>query len=125
MPNGGRWTPARLNSFIKSALRAASNRWPPKFECKKAARLERGIYLCAGYKKKAHSVPATLPPIPGNKRRIDNAVIDHKVPIGGPDQGGWDGVIKRMFVEVEGLQLLCHDCHRRKTAEEREQRKKN
>ena len=31
--NGGRWTQARFNSFIKSGLRAMSRRWGPKFEC--------------------------------------------------------------------------------------------
>jgi hypothetical protein len=119
------WTRARFNSFIKSALRAASNRYPPKFECKKAARIERGIYLCAGYKTKPHKVPATLPPPPGKKRRVDNAVVDHVIPVGGPDDpGGWNGVIERMFCGAERLQVLCHECHSRKTADERTQRKK-
>jgi hypothetical protein len=118
------WTRARLNAFIKSALRAASNRYPPKFECKKAARIERGIYLCAGYKTKAHKVTASLPAPKGKKRRIDNAVVDHIIPVGGPDDpGGWGGVIDRMFCPVSGLQVLCHACHSQKTADERLQRK--
>jgi hypothetical protein len=118
------WTRARLNAFIKSALRAASNRYPPKFEVKKAARVERGIYLCAGYQKKPHKVTASLPAPKGKKRRIDNAVVDHIIPVGGPDDpGGWSGVIDRMFCPVSGLQVLCHACHSQKTADERIQRK--
>lgn len=124
--NGGRWTAARFHSFIKSALRAASNRWPPKFEVKKAARLDRGVYRCAGYQREAHSVPASLPPKPGNKRRINNAVIDHIHPVIDPATGftTWDDVIERLFCEADGFQLLCHECHSRKTADERQERRR-
>lgn len=120
--NGGQWTAARFHSFIKSALRAASKRWGPKWEVKKAARVERGVYRCAGYKRPPHNVPASLPPPPGKKRRIDNAVVDHILPIIDPKKGfeSWDKVIERMFCEADGLQLLCHDCHSAKTKDERE-----
>lgn len=123
--NSGRWTKAQFHSFIKSALRAASNKWGPKYEVKKEARVERGIYLCAGYDRKAHKVPASLPPKEGNKRRINNAVVDHINPVVDPEDGfvDWDEVITRMFCEKDGLQVLCHDCHTRKTADEREKRK--
>ena len=30
--NNGQWTEARYRSFVKSALRNASQRWPPKYE---------------------------------------------------------------------------------------------
>lgn len=127
MYNGGKWTPARFHSFIKSALRAASNKWPPKYEVKKEARVERGVYRCAGYGRPAHNVPASLPPKEGNKRRINNAVVDHIDPVIDPEVGfiDWNEVIARMFCEKDGLQVLCHDCHSRKTADEREKRKKS
>ena len=120
--NGGRWTAARFNSFIKSALRSASVRWPPKNECKQSARVERGVYKCAGYKRKAHNVPASLPPNKGNKRRINNAVVDHVSPVIEPEKGfiSWDEVINRLFCEKENLQVLCHECHSKKTNEEKE-----
>lgn len=119
--NGGQWTAARFNSFIKSALRNASMRWPPKYAVKKKARVERGVYMCAGYKKRKHKVPASLPPPRGKKRRVDNALVDHIVPVIDPVKGftSWDEVIARMFCEEDGLQLLCRDCHDRKTADER------
>lgn len=121
MYNGGKWTPARFHSFIKSALRAASNKWPPKYEVKKEARVERGVYRCAGYGRPAHNVPASLPPKEGNKRRINNAVVDHKLPVIDPETGftTWDDVIARMFCEKENLQVLCAECHAKKTADER------
>lgn len=122
--NGGTWTEARFHSFIKGALRAASNRWGPKNAVKKKARVKRGVYKCAGYKRRAHQVPASLPPKPGNKKRINNAVVDHIHPVIDPVTGfvSWDDVIARMFCEEDGLQLLCHECHTRKTQDERELR---
>jgi len=124
--NGGNWTPARFNSFIKSALRNASMKWPPKNEAKKRARVERGVYMCAGYGRPPHKVPASLPPKPGNKRRINNAVVDHINPVIDPHKGftSWDEVIDRMFCEADGLQVLCHECHKAKTADEKEISKK-
>ena len=119
--NHGEWTEARFRSFIKGGLRGISNRWGPKHLVKKNARVERGVYLCAGYERRAHKVPASLPPKPGNKRRINNAVVDHINPVIDPDVGfvSWDDTIQRMFCEADGLQLLCHACHKSKTDDER------
>ena len=71
---------------------------------------------------RAHQVPASLPPKKGNKKRINNAVVDHIAPVVDPVTGfiSWDDTIARMFVEEEGLQVLCHKCHSRKTMEEKE-----
>lgn len=125
--NGGLWTEARFHQFIKSALRGASQRWPPKHEVKKNARIARGIYRCAGYGRSHHEVPSSLPPKPGNKRRINNAVVDHIRPVIDPTNGftTWDEVIEHMFCEADGLQVLCHECHTLKTADERSRKKKN
>jgi len=122
--NGGQWTVARFHSFIKSALRGASKRWGPRHEAKRAARVERGVYMCAGYKRKPHKVPASLPPAEGKTRRIDNAVVDHINPVIDPEVGftTWDDVIERLFCEADGLQVLCHACHQLKTKDERAKR---
>ena len=124
MSNGGKWTTARFNSFIKSALRGASMRWPPRNEVRKAARTERGKYRCAGWRRKSHIVPASLPPEGKNKRRINNVSIDHLHPVVEPGKEfSWDAVIKNLFCEADQLQVLCHECHKSKTQEERERRK--
>lgn len=117
--NNGQWTEARFNSFIKGHLRSASQRWGPRNSVKGKARTRRGFYRCNECKEE---VPATLPPKPGNKRRINNAVVDHIHPIIDPSVGftTWDDVVERMFVEEDGLQLLCHDCHTKKTQEEKD-----
>jgi hypothetical protein len=119
--NNGTWTVARFNSFIKSALRQASNRWGPKASIKKKARVERGMYRCEGYKRSPHVVPVSLGSGAGRK---NNVYVDHIRPIIDPELGfmSWDDVINRMFCEEEGLQVLCKACHDAKTADERAER---
>lgn len=110
--NNGQWTQARFNSFIKGALRSATKRWGPINAARKAAWLERGVYKCVGYKKRWHKV-----------RWKDGIFVDHIEPVIGPDGfETWDLVIERMFVETDGLQVLCLDCHKRKTADERKKK---
>ena len=125
--NGGAWTEARFKSFIRGGLRGISMRWPPKNRVKQNARVARGVYLCEGYKRTAHEVPVTLRPKPGNKRRINNAVVDHIIPVVDPKRGfiSWDELIKRLFCEEDGFQILCSSCHSEKTKDEREDRKQN
>lgn len=114
----GKWTDAKFRSFIISGLRSKHSRWSPKNEAKRAANVARGRYKCACCGEVG---PATLPPLPGNKRRRNNAAVDHIQPVVDPDVGfvDWDTYIERMFVEVEGYQVLCWECHEKKTAEER------
>lgn len=116
--NGGKWTEARFNSFIKSALRSASRKWPPKWAVRKAAWVSRGVYTCAGYETKPHATTASISMGRGRKR-VNNIFVDHIQPVGGPEEGGWDGVIKRLYCEVDGLQVLCRKCHDLKTKDER------
>lgn len=116
--NEGKWTRARFLGYIKSGLRSLSQKWPPKHEVKKAARVERGRYKCAGYRKRWHIVPASTKI---NGKRVNNVHVDHINPVIDPKEGfvSWDKVIERMFCEAEGLQVLCYDCHKRKTHDER------
>ena len=122
--NNGDWTAARFRAFIRGGLRSISMRWPPKNHVKVRARVSRGVYLCAGYEREPHEVTASLPPLPGNTRRINNAVIDHIAPVVDPSVGfiDWNTLINNLFCEAEGLQVLCHECHTEKTAFERKQR---
>ena len=86
-------------------------RWYPIGECKKKARIGRGLYKCN---------------ICGSA--VKSGCVDHIKPIV-PLNGftTWDDYINSMFCEIDNLQFLCKDCHDKKTAEEkaiRLQRKK-
>ena len=119
--NGGEWTDARFRSFVTSALRAASRRWPPKFKALKEAFVGRKTnkktgklamhYKCA--KCKEHFVATDVQ-------------VDHVLPVVDPKVGfiGWDSFIDRIFCEIENLQVLCKPCHKVKTEEEKAERKK-
>jgi len=119
--NSGQWTVARFHAFVKGALRAAARRWPPKHAVKKAAWRERGKYLCVGYRRRSHIVPVSAQV---NGKRINNVFVDHIEPVIDPAAGfeSWDQVVARMFVEEEGLQVLCKECHDKKTKDERQSR---
>ncbi len=121
--NNNTWTQARFNSFIKGALRQISFRWPPKHQVKKEAWRARGIYLCAGYKRRKHKVSLS---VNEKGKRKNNVFVDHITPIVDPAIGfvDWNQTIKRMFCEADGLQVLCGPCHSLKTKDERDATKK-
>lgn len=103
---GGLWSESRFSSFIKSALRGASNRWAPKHNARKAARTARNRYCCA-------LCHATV----GNK----DIAIDHINPVVDPVRGfvSWDEYIARMFCEQDGFRAICRSCHDKVTADQR------
>ncbi len=119
--NGGEWTDSRFRSFVTSALRAASRRWPPKYKALKEAFVGRKTnkktgklamhYKCAKCKK--HFVAADVQ-------------VDHVLPVVDPKVGfvSWDDFINRIFCEIENLQVMCKPCHKVKTELEKAERKK-
>ena len=115
---GGRWTEAKLKSFIKNQLRSATRKWAPISDCLSSARVKRGFYECADCKE---HVPNT---VKEGGKRVKNIFVDHIEPIV-PVTGwvSWDSCIERMFCEISNLQLLCKACHDRKSKEETGQRK--
>ena len=120
---GGLWTEAKYKAFIKNALRMASMKWGPIGQCSKEARVSRGMYTCASC---LETVPSSIK-VEGQRKKKRNIKVDHIEPVICPIRGfvSWDEVVSRMFVEKEGLQLLCSSCHDIKTKEEREIRKNN
>lgn len=119
--NNGEWTEARFNSFIKSALRSASQRWPPKYRVLSRAcvgtktnprtgRLAKH-YLCQSCK---------------NEFVAKDVEVNHiipVIPISGFDD--WGKTIERLFCEEDGLEVLCKPCHKSLTKQENEERKRN
>lgn len=115
--NGGQWTTARYNSFIKSALRSASQRWPPKYSVLNKAKLGKRINKSSGRMAEHFLCKACCEAFPAKEVQVD-----HIMPIINPVKGfiSWDDVIKNMFCEEHNLQVLCKDCHTIKTKQERQ-----
>ena len=106
------WTQSRFFSFIRSALRSAFNRYPPKYEALKQARKEvKG----KGRQKWSYTCAAC----DGEFMQKD-VQVDHRIPAG--TLRSFDDLpafCERLFCGVDGLDILCKGCHRIKTAEER------
>lgn len=105
-----------FNTFIKNLLRGGTYRWRPRSQCKQEARVSRGMYLCNICKE---AVPLK------DENKKNNVWVDHINPVVCPKKGfeDWNVYIERMFCEIDNLQLLCTECHNKKTAEERNIRK--
>jgi hypothetical protein len=115
------WSTARKHSFIVSVLRTGTRRWPPKFQTLNDAKTEKKInsktkrlaqhFLCAGC---------------GNEFPATGVQVDHIDPVVGPSGfTTWDDYITNMYCEKDNLQVLCLECHKTKTKEEREVQNKN
>jgi 5-methylcytosine-specific restriction endonuclease McrA len=120
--NGGKWTEAKFHSFVKSALRAASRKWPPKYETINSACTGPKINASSGRLAKHYKCAACTNEFPASQIQVDhiNAIIDPKVGF-----TNWDDVVSAMFCEKENLQVLCKACHKIKTAEERKLKKES
>lgn len=115
--NGGEWTKARWMGFVKSALRAASSRYPPKYKCLNAAKVGKKINWKSGRLAEHYKCNSCKKEFPQKEVQVDhiNAIIN-------PETGfvSWDVVIENMFCEEDNLQVLCLDCHSAKTKLEKE-----
>lgn len=118
--NGGEWTEARFNSFIKSALRAASRRWPPKYSCLNDAYVDKRVNVKSGRLAKHYRCNACK-----ECYASSDVQVDHVKPIIDPTVGftNWNDVINNLFCEKTNLQVLCTTCHNIKTTAEKQQAK--
>lgn len=99
-----------LRGFIINALRRAWGKSWAKRNCLESAKSEckdgryRVQFQCACCKQQFH---------------FKEVQVDHIVPVLGlAGFDTWEGVIERMFVGPEGLQVLCKPCHKEKSATE-------
>ena len=101
--------------WIMNCIRRASYRFPPRWAAKVSARIERGQYECNSCKKIFKD------------KEIE---LDHIEPVNDPVLGftTWDEFIRRMFPDESGFQVLCTECHLKKSISEgvvrRKRRKK-
>lgn len=117
--NGGQWTEARYHSFIKSGLRSLSRKWPVKWSVLEEACVGRQVNNKTGKLAKHYTCAECGKQFPAKDVQVDH--IDPIIPLSG--FVSWDETIERMLCEKDGLQVLCSDCHKKKTLEERKQSK--
>ena len=119
--NNGAWTPARFRGFIVSALRAAMRRWQPKWDALKAASVGKRVNQRTGRQAEHFKCESC------KKHFVAKDVqVDHIEPVVDPVAGfiDWETFIDRLFCEADNLQVLCKECHKAKTLEERKERKR-
>jgi len=111
-PHYPEWTTSRFWSFVRSTLRRAWSRWPPKYQVlNKARRVVKGKrhkyeYKCSECKKWFKSTEVE---------------VDHIVPVGSlKDYSDLPAFVERLFVSEESLRCICKTCHKIKTKEDRD-----
>jgi 5-methylcytosine-specific restriction endonuclease McrA len=110
------WTEARLKAFIISGLRAASRRYPPKFETLNEAKTIKKINSKTGRLAQHYMCNACKEEFPAK-----DVQVDHKKPVIDPTIGfvDWNTYIERMFCKKSNYQVLCKPCHKKKTDKEK------
>ena len=109
--------------FVRWTLRKASFRWPPRGEAMKAARVGRGLYLCAickqTFKNKEVKLDHIEPVVPLCSMRagVEGDVIDPTFNV--------HSFVLRLFCEAGGFQVLCTSCHDVKTKGENDVRRES
>jgi len=100
-------------SFIRAALRQKSRWWKPITLAKQnAKRVYKGPNRRQKFEYQCNICKNWFPDKEVN--------IDHIIPAGSLScANNLPGFVERLFVEVEGLQCLCTNCHNIKTKNER------
>jgi len=101
----------KIRKFLIPVLRRATFYWPAREEAKKAARIERGLYKCAGC---------------GRSVKNGEFQMDHIKPA--VNIKGWTGFmddfIRKLYGTKDEWQILCKSpCHEAKTKAENNARK--
>ena len=111
--NNGTMTESAFWSFIGSGLRQKSRFWKPITQCKlNAKRAYKGPLKRQKFEYQCNSCKNWF------QEKLIN--VDHIHPAGSLNcANDLPGFVERLFVEAEGLQVLCSNCHDKKTAKER------
>lgn len=116
--NSGTMSRSAFFGMIRSALRQKSRWWKPITECKNKAKRK---YVGPNKRRKWEYQCNTC------KQWFDNTTVnvDHIKPAGQlNDFVDLPEFVKTLFCEVENLQVLCKECHDKKSKQENNDRKK-
>lgn len=111
--NGGTMTESQFWSMIRSALRQRTVYWKPVDLCKKQARRKnQSTNKRLKFEYQCNICKNWFP-----EKQVS---VDHIIPAGTlRDFSDLPGFAERLFVEADGLQVLCNSCHDNKTKNER------
>jgi 5-methylcytosine-specific restriction endonuclease McrA len=111
--NSGTLSESEFWSFIRSALRQKSRWWKPVSDCKqKVKRPYKGPNKRQKFEYQCNYCKNWFPDKEVN--------VDHIIPAGTLTcANDLPGFVERLFVEVDGLQVLCQGCHNKKTKQEK------
>lgn len=117
----------QLYRWLKPQLRRLCRRWPPYYQVLNKARIVKYIPTKSGHgqlKRVFYACVECKQEFDRKGVQIDHihAVVDVTLGNGKPD---FNELIARMFCDVDGLQILCTECHSKKSSYEREQRKQH
>lgn len=117
--NNGTMTQSMFWSMIRSALRQKSRWWKPIAQAKTNARRRyKGPNKRQQWEYQCNQCKAWF-----SEKNIN---VDHIIPAGQlNDFHDLPGFVKRLFCEVDGLQVMCSKCHDAKTKKEKENGIKN
>ena len=112
--NAGTMTESAFWSFIRSALRQKSRWWKPIAQAKaKAKRKYKGPNKRQKFEYQCNICKEWHP-----DKEIN---VDHKIPAGTLRcANDLPGFVERLFCEVDNLQVLCSNCHNKKTQDEKQ-----
>ena len=108
--NWEKWTEARFWSFIRSALRRAWMKYPPKYEALKQAEVGRKVNKKTGKLAKHYKCNIC------KKEFVANDVqVDHIVEAGTlRSYEDLPEFVNKLFCSADDLQVLCKPCHKNK-----------
>ncbi len=113
--NGGKWTKARMMSFIRAALRKASIKWPPlQAVMSSDRRVYEGPKIKGRNIKWQHQCNVCKGWFFGSEIERDHIVACGSL----SDWEDMPGFARRLFCEASGVQKLCKRCHQMKHARE-------
>lgn len=109
--NYPKWSNSRFFTFLRSALRQAWNRYPPKYEALKRAETSRKKNPATGKLAKHYRCAKCQEEFVAKEVQVD-----HKIDVGTLKSfSDLEGFAQRLFCSVDDLAVLCKDCHNTKT----------
>lgn len=111
------WTESRYKNFIISCLRGGMRRFPNKYQSLNNACVGKLLNNKTGRISKHYKCASC-----GNNFPSSFVQVDHIHPVRENKNWDWNEFITKLFCPVEGLQVLCKDCHKEKSNDERRQR---